>query len=543
MESSTILKKALKSKIHSRGDDIEEGDWIYYRKNDGKSKSTIWNGPSKVTAINGKKLFIDQGARLGTVNRDDAVRIGEEFWRYDNLKEEENCDDVIHNDCQDSDDTYESSDDTEENNADEERDEGGMNEENSGDEEGEKRDNTDGMSSKKDSSQEGFSYEKIKASDIVRYQNPQTEVVETVKVLSRAAKSTGPNKFWWNVKVQDTGEMKSVDTSRMNDVQKVQEAHDVDTTVDTLVVSIPRYMYNEPKCIAAKEKELKNWDDFGVYIEVEDIGQETVNTNWVLVKKDDGVKARLCIRGDQEKNKENVKTDSPTVNKVNVKLFYLLAAYFGWSVRTADVKAAFLQGADLDRDVYVRPPKERRVPGIIWKMLKRVYGFVDASRGFYLELNQMLLELGCKASIYDPALYMYVKKDGSLGGMVLTHVDDLIHGSGDDEFYNNVMVPLKEKFQFGREEEGDFKYVGMHVKQEKDHIITDQDQYVDTLEVPNMKLYEDSQDIDNLLSEECQSDYRAAVGRIGWIANTSRPDLAYDNLVLSTKLGKAQLGI
>ena len=34
--------------------------------------------PSKVTAVNGKKLFIDQGARVGTVNRDDAVRVGEE---------------------------------------------------------------------------------------------------------------------------------------------------------------------------------------------------------------------------------------------------------------------------------------------------------------------------------------------------------------------------------------------------------------------------------------------------------------------------------
>ena len=34
-----------------------------------------WKGPSKVVAINGKKLFIDNGARLATVNRDDIVRI------------------------------------------------------------------------------------------------------------------------------------------------------------------------------------------------------------------------------------------------------------------------------------------------------------------------------------------------------------------------------------------------------------------------------------------------------------------------------------
>ena len=38
-------------------------------------------------------------------------------------------------------------------------------------------------------------------------------------------------------------------------------------------------------------------------------GQELLNTNWVLVKKGDGIKARLCVRGDQEIGKENIRTD------------------------------------------------------------------------------------------------------------------------------------------------------------------------------------------------------------------------------------------
>ena len=87
-ECSTILKKALKSKIHPRGEDISKGDWIYFKKNDGKSKSPIWSGPSQVAAINGKKLFIDRGARLATVNRDDAVRMGEEFWKIEDIDKE-----------------------------------------------------------------------------------------------------------------------------------------------------------------------------------------------------------------------------------------------------------------------------------------------------------------------------------------------------------------------------------------------------------------------------------------------------------------------
>ena len=58
---------------------MSEGDWIYYQKEKGRGKEKIWRGPAKVVAVNGKKLFIDQGARLLSVNRDCAVRVGEEF--------------------------------------------------------------------------------------------------------------------------------------------------------------------------------------------------------------------------------------------------------------------------------------------------------------------------------------------------------------------------------------------------------------------------------------------------------------------------------
>ena len=66
----------------------------------------------------------------------------------------------------------------------------------------------------------------------------------------------------------------------------------------------------------------------------------------------------------------------------------------------------------------------------------------------------------------------------------------------------------------------------------------DQDQYVDGLEIPEVLGLEDYENND-ILNEDHQGEYRAVVGRISWVATTSRPDLAYDNLVLSTKLGNA----
>jgi hypothetical protein len=65
-------------------------------------------------------------------------------------------------------------------------------------------------------------------------------------------------------------------------------------------------------------------------------------------------------------------------------------------------------------------------------MIKRAYGFVDASRSFYLELEKTLISLGCEVSCYDPAMYLFFNENHSLSGIILTHVDDLIHGSGDE---------------------------------------------------------------------------------------------------------------
>ena len=275
---------------------------------------------------------------------------------------------------------------------------------------------------------------------------------------------------------------------------------------------------------------------------MKDEGQPTLGLNWVLVEKviegTSGVKARLTVRGDQE-DTTDLRTDSPTVHKINVKLFFLIAASKGWRIKTSDVRCAFLQGTELDREVYVRPPKEKRIKGIIWKMIKRAYGLNDAARGFYLELSKTLTELGCRQSRLDPALYVWYDEEGVLGGMALTHVDDILHGSGTEQFEKKVMEPLKSKFLFGTEEEAEFRYVGMQIKQTSEAIWVDQNHYLETIDVPDVETTEKN---DDLMDNESQEEYRGIVGKIGWLGGLSRPDLAFDNVMLSSKLGKATNG-
>ena len=61
-------------------------------------------------------------------------------------------------------------------------------------------------------------------------------------------------------------------------------------------------------------------------------------------------KARLVARGFQEENKPHL--DSPTAQRESLKLFLAMSANCRFdTIKTVDIKAAFLQEDNLDRDV------------------------------------------------------------------------------------------------------------------------------------------------------------------------------------------------
>ena len=72
---------------------------------------------------------------------------------------------------------------------------------------------------------------------------------------------------------------------------------------------------------------------------------------WVLTCKDGKHKARLVVRGFEEKNLE-IPVDSPTVGKGAMRLFISLATLENWILKTTDIKSAFLQGKRW-REIYM----------------------------------------------------------------------------------------------------------------------------------------------------------------------------------------------
>ena len=112
-------------------------------------------------------------------------------------------------------------------------------------------------------------------------------------------------------------------------------------------------------------------------------------------------------------------------------------------MKTSDVSVTFLQGAPINRNVFVTPPKERRIPGILWRLKKAACCLIDAST---------IRNMKCEQSLLDPAMYLYFDKnqlkeeeDRKIKGMMVTHVDDVLP-SGNEEFENEVMKPLKSTY-------------------------------------------------------------------------------------------------
>ena len=71
----------------------------------------------------------------------------------------------------------------------------------------------------------------------------------------------------------------------------------------------------------------------------------------------------------------------PTIGKSTVKLFITIAPSKDWTVKSTDIKSAFLQGMTLDGDVFVAPPKESGLfENKIWKLIRCLYGLNNGAR-------------------------------------------------------------------------------------------------------------------------------------------------------------------
>ena len=93
------------------------------------------------------------------------------------------------------------------------------------------------------------------------------------------------------------------------------------------------------------------------------------------------MRARLVARGFEEE--EFIQSDSPTLSKAGFRIILVTAASKRWQIQTTDIKSAFLQGSQVERVIFLKPPKEAEAPNRLWKLKKALYGLKDAGRQWF----------------------------------------------------------------------------------------------------------------------------------------------------------------
>ena len=350
-------------------------------------------------------------------------------------------------------------------------------------------------------------------------------------IISRAGKAKGQYKDWYNVKKND-------DSVAAYDLRKDFESLEIVSDNEEMLV-----LHSSNNVMKAKELEMENWRNNNVFEEVENCGQNLLSLRWVVTEKlRDGntvIKARLVARGFEEDTRE-MRKDSPTCSREAVRLTIALASSKRWICHSLDIKAAFLQGSDIDREVYVKPPPEF-FNDKIWRLKKTIYGLSDAARAWYLRVKTELTKLKVKVSKYDSALFTWKSDNDGVEGVICVYVDDFLW-AGTQKFEEQIIRKLEDLFLIGSSGTGSFKYIGLRINNNcmKETTI-DQLDYASTLKPIPISCERAGKKLSELSSSE-KVEYRSLIGQLNWIGTQTRPDILFDVGDLCSSFKNATVG-
>lgn len=107
-----------------------------------------------------------------------------------------------------------------------------------------------------------------------------------------------------------------------------------------------------------------------------------------------------------------------------------------------------------------------------------MYGLVDASRYWYLEVREDLCKLGGRSSKLG-LLYFYKRQ--ALVRIILLFVDELLWGA--KSLFTKTIQKLKVIFQVGSENRKAFTYICINLKKNQEHsIIINQIVFTETIQ-------------------------------------------------------------
>ena len=264
-------------------------------------------------------------------------------------------------------------------------------------------------------------------------------------------------------------------------------------------------------------------------------------------------KARLVVGGhaDPDLQSGELTTDSPTVARSSMLSVLQVCASRKWCAAAGDIQAAFLQGVELQRDLWIAQPRggvESLDPRQLAKVNKGIFGLTESPRMWYDRLSGVLtteifkyqgIEYRLVPSPLDACVLMMMRTDdqGEPEALLTIHVDDIMIAAP-TEMNRYLQKEISRLFPVDDWIENSFEYTGSLIHVSDSGITVNQATFVDgrlfTVDVPK------NQDGKMPADEEQTIDNRSLLGALSWLSSQSRPDLAC-GVAMSQQLQRSPL--
>ena len=352
----------------------------------------------------------------------------------------------------------------------------------------------------------------------------------------------------------------------LNDLDPFAFAAAADNSSDTLTQSQMLKADDRNEFVKAQVPEIEGLVEAGVfeYHFMSELPKNArlLNAIWSYRRKrrPDGsllkYKSRICVDGSQQQyGIDYWETYAPVCQWSTIRLLMILSAMLGLKSRQVDYTQAFPQ-ADLDDPVYMRIPQgwqydpslrklvqfedpAFRDPTSYIQLKKNLYGCKQAARNWYLHLKHGLLGRSFRQSVTDPCLF--IREDC----VIVLYTDDCCIFAHSDAVIDALTADLQRDFLL--KDEGDINdYLGVRVTRHVDtstqqvtsiiltqtglidNILTDVGLVgtrVNTVSTPADQVLQPSPDASPYPPKA--PNYRSIIGKLNFLAQSTRPDIAY----------------
>lgn len=208
---------------------------------------------------------------------------------------------------------------------------------------------------------------------------------------------------------------------------------------------------------AFEREHNSNWSDAYVCVpEAEVERKANLITSHVVykVKTDEKsertMKARIVPHGNRDKEKDDIRKDSATVQLDIIRLLLSLTTFMGFRLAAIDITGAYLQIGPINRNIYVRPPKEwNGVRGVLWKLTKLPYGVVEAVRQWMKVVDEWMLTYGGLERILGIGQFYVKRIEGKIILLLAKLTDDFLLSSTSTDMIDFIRR-IQKRFVVGK---------------------------------------------------------------------------------------------